>query len=83
VSIGVEFTYHSGLKEWFDPVDSEEFTSREQESHYLFSTMGYEHIVYKRDVRALRKYDLCEECGYETGRCSHTFVEPTQAPGGA
>jgi hypothetical protein len=68
--IGIEFTYAGGKKDWYDPIDEDEFESNQTDSTYEVDVHYHRYTIQKSDVVHVRKYQLCEECGYEIGTCN-------------
>lgn len=64
-SIGIHLTYHDGTNEWYDPVDEDEFDVNQNDKQYVIFNGCYTYIIPKDKVANVRKYQLCDECGYE------------------
>lgn len=67
LKIGIAFEYKDGTKDWFDPVDEDEFDKNQTETEYTIHNGIYEYKVCKPNVLSVRKYKLCAGCGYEIG----------------
>lgn len=71
--VGIEFTMKKGGTENFDPlIYPSEFEERELD-YYFQLTNGHYYSMLKEDVESFRTYELCPNCGYETGKdgCSN------------
>ena len=58
---GIEIIYNDGTKEYYDPIS--DWT--ENDVAYYFFVGGYDYYIHKSEVKSLREYDLCEDCGFE------------------
>ena len=67
LKIGIAFEYTDGTKDFFDPVDENEFYSNQTENEYHIDVGCYKYIVWKPNVLSMRKYELCAGCGKESG----------------
>lgn len=72
--IGLEFIFHDGTSDSYDPVNyPDDF--EETDTHYILN-IHYEYKIEKKNVKSIRKYSLCEKCGYETkdNQCSNCDI---------
>lgn len=65
LKIGIAFEYKDGTKDWYDPVDENEFDNNQTETEYHIDNGCYKYVVSKSNVVSMRKYKLCAGCGYE------------------
>ncbi|MGE5822819.1 MAG: hypothetical protein ACM31M_09625 [Nitrososphaerota archaeon] len=68
--IGIEINYLDGTKDWFDPVDEEEYKSVENDKNYVFYVGSYKYEIERKLVSYIREYELCEVYGYEKVFCN-------------
>ena len=70
--IGIEFTYNNGVRDWYDPVDSDKGFI-ELGDEYIVEVNANTYKIAKVNVKNIRKYELCSKCGYELSatRCNH------------
>jgi hypothetical protein len=73
--IGIEFTLKDGTKDWYDPVNEDEFDTDQTETEYIIWNGCYTYNIPKIDVVSVKKYQLCAICQYEVGTCTHTQEE--------
>ena len=62
--IGIEFTFHNGIRDWYDPVDIDS-GFKETKDKYIITVGAHEYEVKKSLVKSIRHYELCSKCGYE------------------
>lgn len=62
---GIEFTFNNGKKDWYDPVDPETDVAAAADV-YLITVGATTYEIVRSDVRELRYYDLCPNCGRES-----------------
>ena len=62
--IGIEFTFHNGVRDWYDPVDLDSGL-KETKDKYIVTVGANEYEVPKVLVKSIRHYELCSQCGYE------------------
>ena len=73
--IGIELTFTLGHKEWFDPVDRDEFHSMQTDDEFVIDNGYFVYNVPKAQVKSVREYQLCDVCGGEVGIWSHSDSE--------
>lgn len=62
--IGIEFTFHNGVRDWYDPVDIDS-GFKETNDKYIITVGPHDYELKKRLVKTIRYYELCPQCGRE------------------
>lgn len=62
--IGIEFTFHNGVRDWYDPVDLDS-GFKETDDKYIVTVGPHDYQIPKLIVKSIRHYELCEKCGHE------------------
>ena len=57
----MEFIYKDGTSECYDPISD----WVENDVAYYFFVGGNDYYIHKSEIKSLREYDLCADCGYE------------------
>jgi hypothetical protein len=64
MAIGMEFRMKNGDVDCYDPISIPE-GFRETETDYVLDNGYHEYTISKSKVESIRRYPLCDICGYE------------------